>query len=205
MLIIFLFVIASYLIGSIPTAYWIGKIFKGIDIRDHGSGNSGTTNTLRIMGWQYALPTLVLDFLKGFAVTFFANYAGSQYGLEIIHYKSLFGIAAIIGHVFPVFAGFRGGKGIATLAGAVTGISGWVILICLAVFIIITILTRYVSLSSLIATATLPVLFYFFEGNDLKLCVEGILIFVLVLFTHRKNIRRLVKGEENRISFRRKI
>jgi len=195
----------AYLLGSIPTAYWIGKIFKNIDIRKHGSGNSGTTNTLRVIGLRYAIPTLIIDFCKGFAATCLAFYVILPVGFETYHFKIFFGILAVIGHVFPIFAGFSGGKGIATFAGAVTGISYPAILICLAIFIVVTLISRFISVASIIASMVLPVFFFKFYSNDPIMLVSGILIVIIIIFTHRKNLVRLRNGNENKINFKKKI
>lgn len=204
MLQIGLFVLLSYLIGSIPTAFWMGKIFRGIDIREHGSGNSGATNSLRVMGWQFAVPTLIIDAFKGYAVTLFASCIDLPVGMEEMHFRAIFGIVAAGGHVFPVFAGFRGGKGIATFSGVVTGVSAWALAFCLPVFLIVTAITRYVSVGSIATAMVLPFFFYFYSGHNWWMCLAGVIMLLFVIYTHRNNIRRLIRGEENKVSFKKK-
>lgn len=199
---IILYSLISYLLGSIPTAYWTGKIFRHIDIREYGSKNSGTTNTLRVLGLKYAIPVLTIDILKGYAATMLVYLVTvSSHSPEFTYYKIIFGLFAAVGHIFPVYAGFRGGKGIATLTGAMIGISFPVFLVCLVVFLVSVIITKYVSASSIIAAFALPFAFLFFFGKDTFLLIFALFIIALVLFSHRKNIKRLMDGEENRISF----
>ncbi|MDE6857272.1 MAG: glycerol-3-phosphate 1-O-acyltransferase PlsY, partial [Alistipes sp.] len=147
-------IIIAYLLGSIPSAVWIGKKYYGIDIREHGSKNAGTTNMLRVLGRRAALPVFMLDFLKGFvavAVIGMMKYDDSISDSWLIGLKIVAVFAAVLGHIFPVFAGFRGGKGVATLVGAVTGIYPTIILLCFAVWVVVLMISHYVSLASMIA------------------------------------------------------
>ena len=193
-------IVLAYLLGSIPSAVWIGKKYYGIDIREHGSKNAGTTNMLRVLGRRAAAPVFALDFLKGFvAVTV----------IELLQYDELIGpndiinlkiaavVAAVLGHIFPIFAGFRGGKGVATLVGAVTGIYPPAILLCFGVWIVVLMISHYVSLSSMIAGCCFPV-FTLISGS-VPFVVFSFAIAVLLIVTHRKNIKRLREGTESKI------
>ena len=189
----------SYLAGSFPTSIIVARLFKGIDIRDHGSGNAGATNVFRIVGWQAALIVVIVDIGKGTLATVLISQL--RLGTTPDIYPSLFqifaGVSAIIGHSYPIFAGFRGGKGVATGAGMVMGLFPLIFLICLAVFIIIVMLTGLVSLASMTAAVTLPICVYLILGvADLPLIIFSIVIPLFIIYTHRENIQRLIKGEE---------
>ena len=197
--------VVAYMLGSIPTAVWAGRWFFGIDLREHGSGNAGATNAFRVLGKKTALGVLFVDILKGmaaiglslFVVDMFHEaewYKVYQYGL---------GLAALVGHVFPVFAGFRGGKGIATLTGIVIILFPGAVLICLAVFLAVFITTRYVSLGSITASIVFPVVVICFSDHSLVAeIVFSVVVAVFVLLTHRINVKRLIHGNENKISFK---
>lgn len=196
--------VLAYLLGSIPSAVWIGKKYYGIDIREHGSKNAGTTNMLRILGRRAALPVFVLDFMKGFlAVTImqllhYDDIVGSN---DIINLKIAALFAAVLGHIFPIFAGFRGGKGVATLIGAVTGIVPSIALMCFGVWLIVLMISHYVSLSSMIAGCCFPIFTMFWPRTNkinLSFIVFSFVIAVLLIITHRKNIKRLVNGTESK-------
>src|SRR6202000_2366288 len=151
--------IAAYLFGSIPTAVWIGLAFFNIDVREYGSGNAGATNTFRVLGKKAGVPVMFLDILKGWTATNLAYFigvstTGAYHSIAYTNYELALGIAAVMGHLFPVFAGFRGGKGIATLFGMVLAVNLHAALLCVGVFIIILLITRYVSLSSITAGFT---------------------------------------------------
>ncbi|MDE6623879.1 MAG: glycerol-3-phosphate 1-O-acyltransferase PlsY [Alistipes sp.] len=197
-------IVLAYLLGSIPSAVWIGRKYYGIDIREHGSKNAGTTNMLRVLGRRAALPVFALDFLKGFvAVTV----------IELMQYDDLIGhndiinlkigavFAAVLGHIFPVFAGFRGGKGVATLVGAVTGIYPPAALLCFGVWLVVLIISHYVSLSSMIAGCCFPVFTFISPkvNGSWTFCTFSVVIAVLLIVTHRKNIKRLWEGCESKI------
>lgn len=204
---IILGIILAYLIGSIPIAVWVGKLFHGIDVRDYGSKNAGATNAFRVLGKKTGFPVLILDILKGFAVIQIAFYT-SQYipGTEhFIRYQLLLGLAAVAGHVFPVFANFRGGKGIATLLGILITIVPDAAVYCLGVFLIVFLSTRFVSLASIIAGISLPVIVVIvFKEQSQSLALFSIFISILILITHQKNIERLLRKQESRI-FRYKL
>jgi len=203
-MVIYLFVLAlilSYLAGSIPSAVWAGRLFHGIDIREHGSGNAGATNTIRVLGWKTGVPVLVFDLAKGWlaaSLPVFLNVAtaGSQ---QMTTLQIACGVAAIIGHVFPVFAGFRGGKGVATTFGVLLALNPFLTLSCAGIFLMVLLLSNYVSLSSMIAGVMFPVLLMtVFNTPSLLLKVFSVLIAIALVVTHRKNIGRLVRGEEKK-------
>lgn len=196
-----LVILIAYLIGSIPTAVWISKSFFGIDIRDYGSGNAGATNTYRVLGAKWGTVVMIADMLKALAavkLVYLLPYA-QQSEFYVINVQLGLGLAAVIGHIFPVWAQFRGGKGVATLFGMVLGIQPDVALCCVGVFALVLFLTRYVSLSSILASIALPVfiLFIFNEPEPLYR-IFAIAVALLVLLTHQKNIGRILKGNENR-------
>ena len=193
--------ILSYLAGSIPSAVWAGKLFHGIDIREHGSGNAGATNTIRVLGWKTGVPVLIFDLAKGWlaaSLPVFLNAApeGSQ---QMTVLKIACGVAAIIGHVFPVFAGFRGGKGVATTFGVLLALDPFLTLSCAGIFLVVLLLSNYVSLSSMIAGVMFPVLLMtVFPTPSLLLKVFAVAVAIALVVTHRKNIGRLVRGEEKK-------
>lgn len=196
--------LGAYLLGSIPNAVWIGRLFFSTDVRDHGSKNAGSTNTIRVLGYKAGIPVLLLDILKGFLavkmiyLTFYYIPATGEY----INFQLLLGLAVIIGHIFPVFANFRGGKGVATLIGVILAIDPVSMLICIGVFMITLIITKYVSLSSMIAGLSFPVLvIVVFNTTTSSLIIFSLIVFVLLLFTHQKNIERLLNNEESKANF----
>ncbi len=194
----------AYLIGSVPTSVWIGKSFYGIDVREHGSKNAGATNTMRIFGWKAGITVLIIDILKGWlAVNLIhvTNYYIPETG-DFVEFQLLLGIAAILGHIFPIYVGFRGGKGVATLFGLVLAINPEPTLMCIGVFVITLIITKYVSLSSMIAGFAFPaVVIFVFKTTTPSLVIFSMIIAVLLLFTHQKNIERLLRKEEKKVLF----
>ncbi len=201
-------IIIAYVLGSIPSAVWIGKKYYGIDIREYGSKNAGTTNMLRVLGRRAALPVFGLDFLKGFvAVTLidlmkydevFAN-GNNENWFYILRFTAVF--AAVLGHIFPIFANFRGGKGVATLVGAITGVNAPLILLCFGVWFLVLMITHYVSLASMIAGCMFPVFTLISpKVNHLwPFIAFSFIIAILLIYTHRKNIGRLRAGTESKI------
>jgi len=193
--------LAAYLLGSIPTAVWAGRLFMNIDVREHGSGNAGAANAIRVLGWKVGIPVLLTDMAKGWLsamLPVFFNLAEPGSALAV-NLQIATGMIAIAGHVFPVFAGFRGGKGVATAAGVLLAINPLLTLSCLAVFIIVVLLTRIVSVSSISAGIAFPVfLFTLFDTPSLLFKIFSVFIAVALLITHRKNIQRLLKGEEKK-------
>ena len=191
----------AYLLGSIPTAVWVGKAFYNTDVREYGSGNAGATNTFRVLGKKAGIPVLIIDALKGFAavklVVFFAEEPISE--AAYVNYQLALGIAAVIGHIFPIFAGFRGGKGIATLLGLMMAVHYQGALIALSIFIVVFAVTRFVSLGSMTAALSFPfIIVLIFQTTVPSLIVFSMFVAILVLITHQKNIERLVRREENK-------
>lgn len=214
MLSLIVVILISYLIGSIPTSLWVGKLFKGIDIREHGSGNAGATNTFRILGWQPGIGVLAIDFMKGFAAAWWVSNLAYIIGsgpVAIIpnwdinpFLMILCGVTAVIGHMFPLYAGFEGGKGMAAASGMLVAIEPFSVVIAAGVFLIVMITTRFVSLASLVAAfiypLTLLVLRFVFRLHiDGSVLILGAFIGLFIIYMHRENIRRLINGTENRI------
>ncbi|MFD0792832.1 glycerol-3-phosphate 1-O-acyltransferase PlsY [Mucilaginibacter litoreus] len=198
--------ILAYLFGSIPTAVWIGQAFYGIDVREYGSGNAGATNTFRVLGKKAGIPVMLLDILKGWTATNLAyvigtSTTGAYHSIAFTNYELALGIAAVMGHLFPIFAGFRGGKGIATLFGMILAINLPAALLCVSVFIVTLLITRYVSLSSILAGFAYPIgVTFIFPVYIKSVIIYGMCIFILVLVTHQKNIERLLKGKESKVN-----
>lgn len=194
--------ILAYLIGSISTAVWVGKIFFRKDIREFGSKNAGATNTFRVLGAKAGIPVLIIDIMKGILAvnlcTFFqcvGVHPNHQYWFPF-----LLGFFAALGHVFPLYTGFRGGKGVAVLLGIVLGINPVPALISLGVFIVVFLITRIVSISSLLAGLVFPLTIYFlYRTTNIYILVFAIIVTLVLFFTHRKNIKRLIKGEEPKL------
>ncbi|MDC3407326.1 glycerol-3-phosphate 1-O-acyltransferase PlsY [Bacteroidia bacterium] len=193
--------IIAYVIGSIPSSIWIGKSYFGKDVRDFGSGNAGATNTFRVLGKRAGIIVLLLDILKGVTAASLILYMPSvSHGTDqYVNLQLLFGILAVVGHIFPVFENFNGGKGIATLFGMLIGIHYILAVACVALFIIVLLLTRYVSLSSILATISFPILtIYIFNRDEPLFIAFGIAAALMVVITHKKNIVRLLNGEETK-------
>lgn len=202
----FVVAIVAYLFGSFPTAIVAGKLLKKIDIREHGSGNAGATNVLRILGWKAGVLVLLIDMLKGFAPVFWFTVLIVGQNDYIVYYQILAAIMAIIGHIWTIFAGFRGGKGVGTAAGVFMGLAPLALSLGLIVFIIVVAATKYVSLGSLIASLTLGITLYvqrFIFNQDVPdvLLVVGSIIIALIWYAHRSNMKRLLTGTESKISF----
>ncbi|WAC10931.1 glycerol-3-phosphate 1-O-acyltransferase PlsY [Dyadobacter pollutisoli] len=198
-------IVAAYLLGSIPSSVWYGIGYFGIDVRQHGSGNAGATNTFRVLGKRAGTVVMLIDVLKGWTATCLASmlfYMNTIGETELLMYKIIFGIIAIVGHIFPVFVNFKGGKGIATLLGMVLAIHPELASVCITIFILTLIASQYVSLSSILSTLAFPVLSWVgvFGHPEPLLIVFGFTMFVLVVFTHQKNIVRLWNGNENRVN-----
>ncbi len=200
-----LLIVLAYLLGSIPSSVWIGKIFFNTDIRKFGSKNAGATNTFRVLGYKAGLPVLFIDILKGyFAVSLIIiikNYNFTE--IQIFNFQLILGLAAILGHIFPIFAKFKGGKGVATLLGIFLSITLFPTLISLFVFILVLILTKYVSVSSIIAGFIFPISINFiYTDYPISLKIASILIALIILITHKKNIKRLFKKKETKFTLR---
>lgn len=195
--------IIAYLMGSIPTSVWWGRHFFGVDVRQHGSRNAGATNTFRVLGPKAGVPVLLIDILKGFLpVRVIPNISGLEVdGPGWLWLRVALVLAAVIGHLYPVFAGFKGGKGVATSLGGVLAVHPGAAAICIGVFALVFVLTRYVSLSSLCAAVAFPssMVAVFHETAPVK-AGFAVVLCLLVFWTHRTNIGRLLRGEENRMS-----
>ena len=202
--------VIAYLLGSIPSAVWIGKKYYGVDIREHGSKNAGTTNMLRVLGRRAAIPVFVLDFFKGFAaVSLFSimRYDPDITSAWLINLKILGVFAAVLGHIFPIFANFKGGKGVATLVGAVTGIYPQIILLCFGVWALVVMISHYVSLASMSAGCCFPLFVIIYSSTEWSRYNDISFTFILFAFavaglliwSHRKNIERLKAGTESKI------
>jgi glycerol-3-phosphate acyltransferase PlsY len=204
----FIAFLLAYALGSIPAAVWIGRKFHGIDVREHGSRNAGTTNVIRVLGWKTGIPVLIIDVSKGWLATMlpvFLNMTEADTSL-MTNLMILTGLTAIIGHIFPVFAGFRGGKGVATVFGVLLALQPLLTISCIAVFLIVLLLTGIVSVSSMSAGLAFPIfLFSVFGSPSVIFKIFSILVAIALLVTHRQNIGRLMRGEESKlINFRRK-
>ena len=196
-------IITAYLIGSIPSAVWIGKSLYGIDVREYGSGNAGATNTFRTLGKNAGIPVLILDIAKGYFALQLAGVFGDfmEGTQQFINFKLALGIAALLGHIFPVFAGFRGGKGVATLTGILLGVHPEAALICTAVFVLTLLITNYVSLSSILASFVYPLsIMLIFKETIPTVNIFAMAVAILVLVTHQKNIERLLNGTESKVA-----
>lgn len=190
------FIVLAYLLGATPTSLWVGKAAYGVDLREEGSGNLGATNTFRVLGWRAALPVMGFDIFKGWLpAAWFAQWSG----VDSFAWTLAFGGAAIVGHVFSIWAGFRGGKGVATSGGVFVALAPGSVLVGLVVFLAFALTTRYVSLGSIMAAVTLPIAVRFtpHQGGD-GLVVFSAALAAFVIWAHRSNVRRLLRGEENR-------
>lgn len=193
----------AYLLGSIPSAVWVGQAFYEVDVREHGSGNAGATNTFRVLGKKAGIGVLAMDVIKGFTAACLVNFIP---GIDPVGQKTLyinlqllFGLSAVIGHLFPIFAHFKGGKGIATLFGMLIAIHFISALICCAIFVSMLFATRFVSLSSIAASVIFPIsLIWVFKRHEPLFIAFGVCVALLVILTHRKNINRLLDGNENK-------
>ncbi|UCC79110.1 MAG: glycerol-3-phosphate 1-O-acyltransferase PlsY [Candidatus Zixiibacteriota bacterium] len=198
----------GYILGSIPTGVWLGKAIKGIDLREHGSKSMGATNVFRVLGWKLAIVALIIDVAKGFFAAFIAS--GVNLGdsmLTSYQLALIAGLAAIIGHLYPLFAYFKGGKGIATGAGMLLYLAPLELGFAVLVFVLTVLISRYVSLGSLMGATFFAVSiilerYYLHYPHGDEMVVFAILIFILVLITHRSNIKRLLEGNENRLGAR---
>jgi glycerol-3-phosphate acyltransferase PlsY len=204
MIINILIITGAYLLGSIPSAVWIGKATKGVDVREHGSKNAGATNTMRVLGVKTGIPVLLIDICKGYAAVTLALFSPTFDPLTnaFVNFQLVLGAAAVVGHVFPVFAGFRGGKGVATIVGVLLALHWQATLIAIAVFLITLLISKYVSLGSLIMGLSFPIsVICIFQSDSISLKIFSIAVSILLLVTHRKNISRLLKGKENKATF----
>ena len=199
-----LLILIAYVLGSIPNALWVGKTFKNIDVREHGSKNTGSTNAARVLGPKLGVFTLILDILKGALPTYLGIVLGANLltraagidKLDII----VIGMAAILGHTFSLFLKFKGGKAVATTLGVFLVLVPYAILILLVIFFVIFGLTKYVSLASIVSAVALPITVYL-TTRHIPLTVLGIIIGLLVIIRHKENIKRLINGTESKLTF----
>lgn len=193
--------LVAYVLGSIPSSVWIGKRFYGIDVREHGSHNAGATNTLRVLGKKAAIPVFSIDVIKGAAAVMLSHIPyllDEALSTPILYFQIALSLAAVVGHMFPVFAGFRGGKGVATITGAMLAIAPMAVICSLLTFFLVLYAFNYVSLASMTAGVLFPFYLHFCFGAETNLVIFGIVIAILLIFTHRKNIKRLVDGVESK-------
>ncbi|SMO35095.1 glycerol-3-phosphate 1-O-acyltransferase PlsY [Fodinibius sediminis] len=208
-------ILLSYLVGSIPSSIWVGRLVKGVDIRNHGSGNAGATNTFRLLGWRPGVSVLAIDFFKGFVSSLWISQLAYFIGTGPV---SLFpfwdvdpflrivcGVVAVLGHMFPLYSGFDGGKGMATAAGMLCGIEPVSVAITFGVFLIVMLSSRYVSLASLVAAFIYPLMlvmlrYGFGWAIDGSILIFGAIVGLGIIVKHRGNIRRLLRGTENQVS-----
>ena len=198
----FLVFVLAYLLGSIPAAVWIGRRFHNIDVRQHGSGNAGTTNVIRVLGWKTGIPVLLIDIVKGWlaaSLPVFFNLAEPGSSL-LINLQIFAGMTSILGHIFPVFAGFKGGKGVATVFGVLLALQPLLTLCSMGVFLLVLLITGIVSVSSMSAGISFPIFLLFVFGTpSLMFKIFSIFVAIALLVTHRKNIGRLIRGEESKL------
>ncbi len=222
MLSFIIIIVLSYLLGSIPTSVWVGKLFKGIDIREHGSGNAGATNTFRMLGWKAGAAVSLIDIVKGFTAAYYISQLGYLTGAvpeEVpvtigiwsgiwetdVFMRLIAGGAAVIGHMYPLYARFKGGKGVITAAGMLYGIEPISISLAIGIFLIVLFSSRYVSLASILATFSYPLFLLMLKYGfnfpvDGSLIVLSALVAATIIIKHHTNIRRLIEGNENRIT-----
>lgn len=193
----------AYMLGSVPSAVWIGKFFYGVDVREYGSGNAGATNVFRVLGKKAGIPVLILDILKGWLAVNMAYFISDSLPgtAEYLNLQLALGISAILGHIFPLYAGFRGGKGIATLVGILIAVNPATTAVAIVVFSLVVLFSGFISLGSMIAALSYPfiVIFLFPRSASPTMIIFACMIAVLVLITHQKNIERLIKRQESKM------
>lgn len=213
MLSFLIIIVLSYLLGSIPTSIWVGKLFKSVDIREHGSGNAGATNTFRILGWKAGVAVTLIDLAKGFTAAFYISQIGYHMGdvpdtiamwETDVFMRLIAGAAAVLGHMYPLYARFKGGKGVITAAGMLYGIEPISITLAILVFLAVMFISRYVSLGSIISCFSYPLFllllrYGFDKPIDGSLIVISAVVASTIIIKHHTNIRRLIQGTENRI------
>jgi glycerol-3-phosphate acyltransferase PlsY len=198
-----IFGIIAYLLGSVPTAVWVGKAKYGVDVREHGSKNAGATNTFRVLGKKPGIVVLSIDVLKGTTAVLlpFIFNVGEWTSEHLIQVKLVCALAAVFGHVFPLFANFNGGKGVATSLGVIIGVHPSAALICILLFLVVFLISNYVSLGAIVASLSFPVsIILFFKETSTWLIVFSIVLATAVIFAHRKNMKRLLEGEESKMN-----
>jgi len=198
----------AYLVGAIPSAVWVGRTFYGIDVREYGSGNAGATNTFRVLGKKPGIAVLIMDILKGFLAVKIAYLVGDYepQSPEFIDFELALAVCGLMGHIFPVYVGFRGGKGVATMLGILIGVHPEAALFCALVFMVSFTISRFVSLSSMLAGITFPVVIMVFYSTNSSINIFSLAVAIMILVTHQRNIERLLAGEESKVNlFRSKV
>jgi glycerol-3-phosphate acyltransferase PlsY len=201
-----IFGILAYHLGSIPTAVWVGKAWYNIDVREHGSKNAGATNTFRVLGKKPGIIVLAVDIVKGFLAVSLVKWINYFMALdhtydEVVQVQVVCAVAAILGHIFPVFASFKGGKGVATSLGVIVGLEPLSALICIVLFLIVFIVSNYVSLGAIAVSFAFPIVVWWVTDNSSDvLFIFSVILSLAVIAAHRKNIKRLIKGEENKMN-----
>ncbi len=190
--------VLSYLMGAIPTSYLAGRLFKGIDLRQHGSRNLGATNVYRVLGWKYAVPVGLVDAAKGAVPVWLAG----AWGPDIPLFPLYCGVAAVVGHVFSVFVGMSGGKGVATASGVVLALAPKALLVAIVIWGLLVWLTGYVSVGSVVSAALFPIAAYFLEGARGGVLIVETALAAFLVWKHRANLQRLMRGTENRFGRR---
>ncbi|NLA23743.1 MAG: glycerol-3-phosphate 1-O-acyltransferase PlsY [Bacteroidales bacterium] len=201
-----LLIISAYLLGSFSSAVWFGKWFKGIDLREHGSGNAGATNAFRVLGAKIAIPVFIMDVLKAFLAVSLVYFVKTHYTeIEIDIIKIALGTSAVLGHIFPLYTQFKGGKGVASMLGVLLAINPLIACCSLGVFIIVFLISHIVSIGSILAAISFPVFTIFiFSSSTIAMQIFSIIASLLVIFLHKSNIKRLIAGKEKKIKFRKK-
>jgi glycerol-3-phosphate acyltransferase PlsY len=203
-ILIFSSAVIGYLFGSIPTAVWIGRFYYNLDVREHGSKNAGATNTFRVLGKKPGIIVLLIDVLKGIIASIFPILFMDIHEMSyafLISLRLVSSIFSMIGHVLPVFAGFKGGKGVATSLGVLIGLQPFAALLCFSVFLLVFVSFKFVSLGAIMSAVTYPFIVYSVDPNVLfHEMIFTVILSSAVLFTHRKNIFRLIKGEESKMN-----
>ena len=195
---LWLWILASYLLGAVPTSYLAARLFAGINLSEHGSKNLGATNLYRVLGWKYAIPVGLFDVAKGaIPAAVLAPLAGPDPWIPV-----LLGVSAVMGHVYSIFVKFRGGKGVATAAGAVLALAPAALGISAVVWLVILAVTGYVSLASMLGAIAFPVAVRFTNPGDHYVFGVGVALAAFIVVTHRSNIQRLAAGQENRFGNR---
>lgn len=193
--------IISYLLGSIPTSVWVGKLFYKTDVREHGSGNAGATNIIRVLGYYAGIPVLLFDISKAWFPVYAVAHLLIWHNLtfDLVYIQIVYGLAAVIGHVYPIYIGFKGGKGVGTFAGMALGLFPLAFLCSLFTFIVVVAITRYVSLGSILAAVVFPLFLIFISDNQsIPLIALGVFAPVFIIYTHRENVKKLLNGTENK-------
>ena len=197
-------IFVSYLVGSIPASIFVSKLWSGIDIREHGSGNAGSTNVFRVLGWKPGVLVVLFDFTKGMCAVIYVagiNLGDAPFGNDVL--QIIAGSTAVAGHVWTIFAGFRGGKGVMTTAGVYMGLAPITTLICMTLFALVAYSTRIVSIGSLTAAVALTIItvvrkYWLYHAISTPIVAVTVLVSLLIIYTHKSNIQQLVQGTENK-------